>query len=100
MIETVTKTLQDPSSNKLIFATDRHHYRKLQLIKMPTCETVSTNTPDTLQRLHPRLTGHCGQGGGKTERTRRIGSLLLDCLLEMSEATAVKSHQHGCLNMS
>lgn len=45
--------------------------------------------------------GNSGEDGDrKIARTWGIGSLMWDCLLIMSEATAMKYHQYDCLNMS
>ena len=50
------------------------------------------------KQLHLRLLGHCGRGDRRVFRIRGTGSLLWDCVRAMAEATAIKVHQHGCLN--
>lgn len=40
------------------------------------------------------------RGSRMIVRVRGRESAELSCLLEISEATPIKSHQHGCLNMT
>ena len=82
-----------PVSRKLL--CNRNHYRHHNQSK---CRVMSPAQTDTSieQFLSSRLIHHCKRGGGKKiVRARRTGELL-----RMSEATPIKSHQHGCPNTS
>jgi hypothetical protein len=89
------------------FVTDRDHYRKSLPTKMKSCRAQSQmkhpqNKPNPIQNKPNIPREYCRQGGGKMGGARsRIRAFAVRLsLLVMSKATAMKSHQHGCLNSS
>ena len=68
----------------------------------PKCKVAEPSSNRHIQNttFALRLSDHCGTGGRKSVRSQGIRSLPINCLLEISEATPMKSHQHGCRNMT
>lgn len=76
-------------SNKNIFTNQSTEFRS----------SVSPDT-STKQFPHKRFRNHCGRCSGKAVRPREDFAVR-SCLLQMSEATCMKSPQHDCyLNVS
>ena len=66
------------------------------------CRVVEPSPKDafTVQLLHLRLKDHCRRGDRKIVRSKGQEFAVRLCLLIMTEATSIKSHQHDCLSMS